>query len=335
MKKRINPAKGYICGMLSGLTWGLDTVILGVAMAMAPFAENKVLVLGGGILAAALHDVFSAVWLSAYMAMKGRLPELALVIKTRDGRFCALAALFGGPFAMTFYTLAIGAGGAALTANVTAIYPLLGTALAVLILREKTGPQTWIGLVLCVLGILVMGYTPSDGTSVNVFGGIALAFGAAVGWAAEGVVCGYGMKDGKVDPILALLIREVTSALAYLFVVAPLFLKGFVNVGLGTAAIFSDISCGLLIVLTALIGMSSFGLWYTAIDNIGAAKGLCLNVTYSFWAVVLTVLLSVAFPSRFSGSVTLTIALGSVFMLGGVTMATLYRAKSEEKRSDL
>lgn len=327
MAKAVNPIKGYVAGILSGATWGLDTVILGVAMAMTPFVENKVLVAGGAILASALHDVFSALWLLIYMGKKGRIKELVPALKCRDGRYCALAALFGGPLAMTFYTLAIAAGGAALTANVTAIYPLLGTALAVLILKEKTGFQTWIGLVMCVAGICVMGYTPSSGANVNVIGGILLAFVAAVGWATEGVVCGYGMKDGKVDPMLALLIREITSGLVYILIVAPIFLKGFGNVIGGTVAAFSCWQCGCLIVVTALIGMSSFGFWYTAIDNIGAAKGLCLNVTYSVWSVIITFALSFVLPKHFDGVLSWYIVIGSAFMVVGVTLATLYTSR--------
>ena len=39
--------KGYTTGVLSGMTWGLDTVLIGVAMAMAPFVENPILLVGG------------------------------------------------------------------------------------------------------------------------------------------------------------------------------------------------------------------------------------------------------------------------------------------------
>ncbi len=326
MKSKI---RGYLAGILSGITWGFDTVILGIVMSMTPFVENKILVMGGAIFASALHDVFSACWLCLYMWKKRRLPELIPALKTRDGKFCALAALFGGPIAMTFYTLAIATGGAALTANVTAIYPILGTALAVLILKEKTGIQTWLGLVLCVGGICLMGYAPPGEQSVNIIGGILLAFIAAVGWATEGVVCGYGMKGGRVDPILALLIREITSGLVYCLIVAPIFLKGYASVFAGTRAIFLCPSCALLLSVTALIGMTSFGLWYTAIDNIGAAKGLCLNVTYSLWSVLITLALSLVFPENFIGSLSVYIIVGSLFMVAGVMMATLYHLKDE------
>ncbi len=329
MQKKLYPVRGYVCGILSGATWGLDAVLLGIAMAMTPFVENKILVAGGAILASALHDVFSAIWLAVYMGYKGRLKELLPAFKTRDGRWCALAALFGGPLAMTFYVLAIAVGGAALTANVTAIYPLLGTVLAVLILKERTGLQTWLGILLCVIGIMVMGYTPSDNGNINVLGGIAFALVAAVGWATEGVVCGYGMKEGRVDPMLALLIREVVSGTAYILLVAPIFLKGFGNMSAGTTAIFAHAPCWIVIVVTALIGMSSFGCWYTSIDNIGAAKALCLNVTYSFWAVVFTLLFALIVPQYVSGSITVHIVIGSILMLVGVSLANLYSAKKD------
>ena len=328
MAIEMNPRKGTISGILSGATWGLDAVMLGVVMVMAPFVENPVLLVAGGVLCSALHDVFSAAWLFAYMGGKGRLKELGGALKTKDGRWCILAAVFGGPLAMTFYTLAISTGGAALAASVTAIYPLLGTALAVMILKEKAGLQTWVGLIVCVIGIIVIGWSPSGMENVNVSLGILLALVAAIGWATEGVVSGYGMKDGVVDPYIALLIRYLTSAIVYVFVVAPLFGGGFVNAGIGIAAIFSYAPCWILLALTALVGMVSFLCWYTAIDNIGATKGLCLNVTYSFWSVFFALVLSLFLPRFFSGALSWYIAIGSVLILGGVTMATLYKSKN-------
>jgi len=321
----MNPRKGLIAGILSGATWGLDAVMLGVVMVMAPFVENPILLLAGGIICSALHDIFSAIWLFAYMGVKGRLKELPAALKSRDGRFCALAAIFGGPMAMTAYTVAIGIGGAALAASVTAIYPLLGTALAVLILKEKTGLQTWIGLVICVLGIVIIGYAPSGNEEVNITLGVAIALIAAIGWATEGVISGYGMKDGNVDPQMALTIRYLVSALGYLLIVAPVFAKGFGASFDGYQAIFSYTPCWILLAITALIGMLSFFCWYTSIDNIGASKALCLNVTYSCWSVLFSLILSIFFPEYFSGALTWFIGIGALCIIGGVTLATLYK----------
>lgn len=323
----MNPRKGYYGGVMSGATWGLDAVMLGVVMVLAPFVENPVLLAAGGVICSALHDIIAAIWLYVYMGAKGRLKELKPALNSRDGRFCALGALLGGPLAMTTYTLAISVGGAALTTSVSAIYPLLGTALAVWILKEKTGMQTWIGILICIVGIIIIGWTPSESEDVNVTLGIILALVTAFGWASEGVVCGYGMKAGVVDPELGLLVRYTTSALVYLLVVAPIFAGGFGQALDGFVAVFSYAPCWILLAITAAIGMYSFLCWYTAIDNIGAAKALCLNVTYAFWGVFFSYVLSWIFPEYFSGALSFTIVLGALMILGGVTMATLYKPK--------
>ena len=322
-----NQKKGLISGILSGATWGLDAVLLGVVMVMAPFVENPILLLAGGIVCSALHDIFSAIWLLGIMGAQGKLKGLGKAMISRDGRFCMLAALFGGPLALTFYTIGISVGGAALTASVTAIYPILGTALAVLVLKEKTGLQTWIGLLVSVIGIIIIGWSPSSGGESNLVLGILISLVAAIGWATEGVVSGYGMKDGNVDPKMALTIRYIVSSLVYLFIVAPIFVGGFADSLAGYAAIFSDTGCWILLAVTAFIGMSSFFCWYTSIDNIGAGKALCLNVTYSFWSVVFSLLLSIFLPQYFSGVFTVYIAIGSILIITGVTLATLYKPK--------
>lgn len=311
--------KGYTTGVLSGMTWGLDTVLIGVAMAMAPFVENPVLLVGGTFICSMLHDAFAALWMLIIMASKGRLKDLLPALKSKDGLFCALGALFGGPLAMTFYMLAIAKGGAALTATVTACYPLLGSAMAMVILKEKVRLRGWLGLLICILGIIYIGYTPESDTNVNIIGGIMLAAVAAIGWATEGVVCGYGMKAGNVDPQMALLIRELTSGVCYI-IVAPIMLGGYGQMMTGTMAVFSDTVCWLTLFFTALIGMLSFFCWYTAIDLIGAAKALCLNVTYSFWAVVFTFIIVGSALSK-------NIIIGSILVVTGVAVATLVSRK--------
>lgn len=316
--------KGYVTGIFSGMTWGLDTVLIGVAMVMTPFVENPVLLIGGTFVCSMLHDAFAALWMLIIMGFKGRLKELLPAVWSKDGLFCVLGALFGGPLAMTFYMLAIAKGGAALTATVTACYPLLGSAMAMVILKEKIRMRGWFGLLICILGIIYIGYTPENETGNHVIGGITLAAVAAIGWATEGVVCGYGMKGGNIDPYMALLIRELTSGIAYILIVVPIMVGGYDCMAEGTIAVFSHVSCLLTMFFTALIGMISFFSWYTAIDLIGAAKALCLNVTYSFWAVVFTFL--------FVGSVlSANIIIGSVMVISGVAVATLVSRKSKNK----
>lgn len=314
--------KGYLSGIFSGMTWGLDTVLIGVVMAMAPFVENPLLLIGGTFICSMLHDLFAAFWMMIFMGYKRRLKEVLFAIKTRDGLFCVLGALFGGPLAMTFYMLAIAKGGPALTATVTACYPLLGSAMAVVILKEKMTIRAWMGLLLCILGIIYIGYSPAETQNVNVGGGIMLALVAAVGWATEAVVCGYGMKAGKIDPQMALFIRELTSGTVYILIVAPIMIGGYSDMLQGMVAVFQYAPALLTLFVTALIGMISFFCWYTAIDIIGAARALCLNVTYSFWAVVFSFII-------IGGGLSTNIMVGSFLVITGVTVATLISKKQK------
>ena len=98
-------------------------------------------------------------------------------------------------------------------------------------------------------------------------------------------------------------------------------LGGYGNAIVGTKAVFSYLPCWILIFFTALVGMSSFFMWYTSIDLIGAAKALCFNVTYSFWAVVFTSIL-------IGSQLTWSIVVGSLMIIGGVSLATLIKRKT-------
>ena len=67
-------------GIFSGALWGLDTVVLGAALALAPF-------LGAGqasLASAALHDAVCALILLVYMTARGRLGDTLTTIRTRS-----------------------------------------------------------------------------------------------------------------------------------------------------------------------------------------------------------------------------------------------------------
>lgn len=313
---------GYVYGLGSGFTWGLDTVLIGMVMSLTPFVEHPLLIVSGTFICSMLHDVFAAFWMWLFMGCKGRLGELKSALCSREGLFCMLGALLGGPLAMTFYVLAVQQGGAALTATVTACYPLLGSALAVLILKEKMQIKGWLGLCICILGIAYIGYAPGESLQSHIVVGITFAAIAAIGWALEAVVCAYGMKSGKIDPWMALLIRETTSGVVYTLLIVPIMLGGFGEMIVGVSAVMFHSLTFVVLGVTALIGMSSFVMWYTAIDTIGAARSLCLNVTYSFWAVILSFLF-------LGGEMPINVLIGAIMVMTGVAIATLVSRKNK------
>ena len=86
-------------GFFSGVLWGLDTVVLAIALAMIPFADFGQSALAGAV----LHDVACAVILLVYMAIRGRLKDTWNGLRTRPGMSVVVAALLGGPIGMSGY----------------------------------------------------------------------------------------------------------------------------------------------------------------------------------------------------------------------------------------
>ena len=273
-------------GLMSGLLWGLDTVVLGIALTMVPFIGTAEALALGAIVSSALHDVFCAIWLFIYMAIRGRLKDTLAALKTRSGKVVVLGALLGGPIGMTAYVVSINNLGAGYTAIISSFYPAFGTIMAVLLLKEKITPARVVALLVALAGIITMGYLSSDTTVPgDPVIGLAASLLTVVGWGSEAVLCAWGMRDDNVDNETALQIRETTSGLVYLIVILPIFgawaytLESLPTLGMGVVA------------LAGLAGACSYLFYYKGISVIGAAKGMALNISYSAWAVLFGLIL--------------------------------------------
>ena len=49
-------------GILAGITWALETVVLGIALAMMPFVSTEQAVFLAPFVSTFLHDACSALW---------------------------------------------------------------------------------------------------------------------------------------------------------------------------------------------------------------------------------------------------------------------------------
>lgn len=278
-------------GLMSGCLWGLDTVILGIALTMVPFIGTAEAIALGAIVSSALHDVFCALWLLLYMGVRGRLKDTLAALKTRSGKVVMLGALLGGPLGMTGYVIAINNIGAGYTAIISSFYPAFGTLMAVLLLKEKITVGRLIALFVALGGIIAMGYLSADTTVVgDPTIGLIAAIVTVVGWGSEAVLCAWGMRDDAVDNETALQIRETTSALVYLFVVLPIF-----GAWMFTWTSLPTFGVG-VVALAALAGAASYLFYYKGIATIGAAKGMALNISYSAWAVLFGLILLGSVP---------------------------------------
>lgn len=300
---------GVSAGILSGMLWGLDTVLTGFVLGATPLVSSQEVILIAPIISAFLHDTFSTLWMMIFSMFKGELLKTIKLLKTRSGRFVAIAALFGGPIGMAAYLLAINYIGAGYTASISAIYPAAGAFFAYVFLKEKLSLRGWMGLNLSIIAIIILGYAPGGSLTSNFFIGFICALVCVIGWSLESVICAYGMKDDEVSPTQALQIRQLVSAVVYGLLIVPTI------GGLNLTSIVLTSNILPLIITTALIGTLSYIFYYTAIDNIGPVKATGLNVTYSIWAILFDVL--------FIGSpITLKLVICAILIIIGSIMVS-------------
>lgn len=269
---------------MSGILWGLDTVLLGLVLSMPQFVSTEQAMFLAPFISTFLHDIFSSIWMVVYMLFKRQLGKTFKVLKTRSGKYIMIGSILGGPVGMTGYLLAIKYIGPSYTAIISSLYPAVGALLSYVFLKEKMKSISIIGLLFSISGIIILGYTP-DGKIENLILGFIFAIICVIGWSSEAVICAYGMKEEEVSPEQSLQIRQVTSAVVYGVLIIPI-IKGIKF----TLSVIPTSGTG-IIILTALAGTASYVFYYKGIHKIGATRAMSLNITYSAWSIFLGLIL--------------------------------------------
>lgn len=272
-------------GIAAGATWAVETIILGIALSMAPFVSTEQAIFLAPFVSTFIHDAFSALWAALYNGVRGNLKNVyKAAFKTKSGKFVMLAAVIGGPIGMTGYVLAINYMGASIGAVASAVFPAIGAILAYFFLKEKMQWYRWIFLLATLLGVYGLSYSPELNIT-DFWLGIVGAMMCAFGWGIEAVILAKCMQDPDVKDEYALQIRQTTSALVYGIVLLPLLHGwGF------TVSLFTSGTGWLLpvIAIAAFFATLSYLCYYRAIAAIGASKSMALNVTYAAWAIFFT-----------------------------------------------
>ena len=313
------------CGIIAGVAWALETVILGIALSMTPFVSTEQAIFLAPFVSTFIHDAFSAIWAAIYNGARGNLKKVwHAAFGTKGGKFVMLAAVIGGPVGMTGYVLAINYMVASIGAVASAIFPAIGAILAYFFLKEKMQWYRWVFLFATLLGVYGLSYSPE--VQIKDFWlGIIGALMCAFGWGIEAVILAKCMQDPEVKDEYALQIRQTTSAIVYGAVLLPILHGwGF------TISLFSGTGWLLpVIALAAFFATLSYLCYYKAISQIGASKAMALNVTYAAWAIVFTVLIlgdtSVLTPQ--------TILYSLVVLVFGILAAADFKELFSKKKS--
>ncbi len=277
-----------LSGILAGVMWALETVILGIALSMTPFISTEQGLILAPFVSTFLHDAVSAVYMLIVNGVRRSLGDVLKIFRTKSFKWLVIASSVGGPVGMTGYVLAVNYMGASIGAVASAIYPAIGSVLAFIFLKEKIRWYQWIFLLCTLLGVFGLSYSPEISIS-NFWLGLCGVLMCALGWGIEGVILSKCLKDSTVKTEYALQIRQTTSALIYGLIVIPLLGGIKFTAGLFTP---SNGKVLLIIALAALCATVSYLFYYKAIGTIGVSKAMGLNITYTAWAMVLTVIIS-------------------------------------------
>ncbi|MBQ0066294.1 MAG: DMT family transporter, partial [Firmicutes bacterium] len=166
-----------------------------------------------------------------------------------------------------------------------AIFPAVGSVLSWLFLKERISIQRWIFLCLTLMGVFGLSYS-SQLDIHNLFMGILGVLMCSLGWGSEAVILAKSLQEEEVKDEYILPIRQASSALFYGLILLP-GLKGYSLLSI----VIIDLRVWGWIGLASFFASVSYLCYYRAISIIGAAKAMALNVSYSAWALIFSVLL--------------------------------------------
>lgn len=294
------------------MAWGLGTVFIGIILSFPLFINFSGNIFICSLTIAFINDLFSSIWLICNLLRTKKIGKFIYIFKRKVVYFLILGSILGGPIGMAGYLLGVKYIGPSYTASFSAFYPAIGTVLSYVFLKEKIDFRMKIGVIISGVGILFLSYAPID---LEIYPhyilGIFFSSFCVIGWALECVIASYSMRYEDVEPEVAITLREVISTLFYGIVIIPI-IKGYTLVNL----IFMDKKILLLICLVALIGSLSYLFWYRAIDDIGASRGMALNITYVIWAIIFEkILIGNELNIKFIGA-SIIIILGVILISG-------------------
>ncbi len=328
-------------GIIAGLTWGLDTVILNLVFLKGPLsaAEAATLAL---FVSTFLHDLFSSLWMLLYMGIKKQYKNVINALKTKSGKFIVLGAILGGPIGMSGYVGSNFLLGPAYAAIISSLFPALGALLSYIFLKEKMKPLQIFGLFASIAGVAAIGAVGQSSGEIEpkkLILGIACGLICCFGWAIEAVILAYGLKDPNVTDEQALQIRQLTSAIFYgviVFTVISIVKPGDISVWELTSRTFLDSvdKSSLIIAISALFGTASYIFYYKAITQIGAAKSMALNITYNAWVIVFSLIIPLILPAyEIAKPAPLTIVFGLVVIVGSLLASSDIKEYFSKKKA--
>lgn len=289
---------GYIFGLLSGLFWGITSILYGFIN-----IDNLLT-----IFLLFIIDFSGLIVSGLYIFLNNE----NITINLKGLFFCFISGILGGPIGMLCYLKSIELVGGIITSSISISYPIFGAIFSFLFLKNKPTFFEILGLSLSIvsLGLFLKPSYTTQSYNINIlWSGIALL--TAMSWGAEIVFSSYAMKYYNGTKVY--FFRQSFSSIGYLGII--FYMIDFDNFYL------SNINYEIVIGIISSSILSYF-LYYQSIYLIKPIKSMALNITYGIWIL----LLSVIFLNQNIDYKTIILCLG---ILTG-TLFTIF-AKKEKK----
>ncbi|MCL2560520.1 MAG: DMT family transporter [Turicibacter sp.] len=306
---------GSLIALSSGVTFGIHTALLGVAMTFT-VATGDIGYMVWYLVIASANELLACMWLSVNNVREGRFQEVFRSFKTFPGKMACVGGILGGPIANGAYLLGIAFAGATYAVPITALKAVISALLAAVFLKQKIKARIWLGVAICIIGAIIIYYTPPEGNPENFVLGLIFALIAAAGWGIEGMLAAYG--SAVLDTKATINLRYIASTIVFIFVLQPLI--GGVPEFIG---LLPQINGMLLLTVAAGFAGLSFLQWYKGNSMCGVAKGAAINGTYPLWTIVFTMIVTLDL------TITPMVAIGAVVIVIGATIVSLGDTTSE------
>ncbi|MGG7074242.1 DMT family transporter [Campylobacter sp. 9BO] len=272
-----------IFGLLSGIFWALDTILLSKIQIFA-------------LLLVAIHDFISFLFIGGFL----KFSKISFLLNKKQIQITAIASILGS-LGMTCFLLSIQYTKAPLASILSSLYPAFSVVIARILLQQKLSKMGLFGLFVAVIFTILLFIFDVEIMDIEPLG-IIFGFICALCWGSECVVINLVLKDNMNEKIALFIRQGVSSFINFGFFLIFLTTQDIKNYHISNLDI---------IILAAFCASTSYTFYYKAISNIGVLKAMGLNISYSAWVIIFGFFIGEKF-SIFLLSCAIFIIIGSV-----------------------
>ena len=304
---------GIVLGLLSGFAATFPPLFSHVAM------ESEVFIMMVGfpflapLLSGFFRDFFGFLSALVIAIKQKKIKEALSVFKSGDGwKYALTIGLISSVSAIGLF-MSIYFAGPIYGVTLSMTYPIVGAILSHFCMKNKLAKMGWVAVIFCVIGAILVTYTPNTTNYINLPLGIVFGLVSSFAFGLEGIVAEKNI--GTVSDNVAVLIKYGTSAALQLVFFMP-FALGTPSVGgyvaLGQCFLSFEIIAFFLVGFTS---WCSFWFYVKGISLLGAPTTMALCMTNTLWNVLFSIILFGAVLSNING-------VGIMVVFGGLLLLT-------------